>query len=144
MPSGVFTPVVPVTSCHLGIHRQTPVYICYVILHRRGFHSVLLGPHQANGVFALYFNWYTTDPFLVLGGRQKADIFFVLTPNKEKEFGNNYHKNLLGGWKYMHIHLYNIYIMINFKMFIILSSVMKTLPYLRYMNRIENKWSINP
>ena len=36
-------------------------------------------------------------PLLVLGGRQKADIFFVLTPNKEKEFGNNYHKNLLGG-----------------------------------------------
>ena len=41
MPSGVFTPVVPaVSSCHLGnIHRPTPVYICYVILHRRGFHS---------------------------------------------------------------------------------------------------------
>ena len=30
MPLGVFTPVFPVTSCHPGIHRQTPVYICYV------------------------------------------------------------------------------------------------------------------
>ena len=38
MPSGVFTPVVPaVSSCHLGIHRPTPVYICYVFYTDGGF-----------------------------------------------------------------------------------------------------------
>ena len=52
MPSGVFTPVVPVTSSVSSRHTQTtPVYICYVIIHRRRFYSVPLGLPQANGAF---------------------------------------------------------------------------------------------
>ena len=39
----------------------------------------------------------------------------------------------------MHIYLYNIYIMINFKMFKILSSVTKTGVFTVYMNLIVNK-----
>ena len=74
------------TSCHLGIHRQTPVYICYIILSRQGFHSVLLGLPHDNAVFALSLfehNFpHKNDKsilFLILGGRQGADIFCTNT-----------------------------------------------------------------